>query len=223
MKKALIFKEWLKLRKTWFVAFSLAAALTIYAMIVINRLITLKGVEHLWMIMLLKDNTFVEILKYLPVAVGVAIGAAQMVPEMQQKRLKLTLHLPFPQMRLCIVMLGFGIVLCALVFVAQWVAVGIFYARIIPSQLVWRVLLTMLPWYAAGLMGYIFTAAVCLEDTWRRRVIVSLLGIAMVMVCYLQSAPEAYNAFIFLIMGYVCVLLVLPLGSVMRFKEGRQD
>lgn len=223
MKKALIFKEWLKLRKAWFAAFALAAALTIYAMIVINRLITLKGVEHLWMIMLLKDNTFVEILKYLPLAVGVAIGAAQMVPEMQQKRLKLTLHLPFPQMRLCIVMLGFGLVLCALVFVAQWVAVGIFYARIIPLQLVWRVLLTMLPWYAAGLMGYIFTAAVCLEGTWRRRVIVSLLGIAMVMVCYLQSAPEAYNAFIFLIMGYVCVLLVLPLGSVMRFKEGRQD
>lgn len=192
------------MRKAWFAAFALAAALTIYAMIVINRLITLKGVEHLWMIMLLKDNTFVEILKYLPLAVGVAIGAAQMVPEMQQKRLKLTLHLPFPQMRLCIVMLGFGLVLCALVFVAQWVAVGIFYARIIPSQLVWRVLLTMLPWYAAGLMGYIFTAAVCLEGTWRRRVIVSLLGIAMVMVCYLQSAPEAYNAFIFLIMGYVC-------------------
>lgn len=211
------------MRKAWFAAFALAAALTIYAMIVINRLITLKGVEHLWMIMLLKDNTFVEILKYLPLAVGVAIGAAQMVPEMQQKRLKLTLHLPFPQMRLCIVMLGFGLVLCALVFVAQWVAVGIFYARIIPLQLVWRVLLTMLPWYAAGLMGYIFTAAVCLEGTWRRRVIVSLLGIAMVMVCYLQSAPEAYNAFIFLIMGYVCVLLVLPLGSVMRFKEGRQD
>lgn len=211
------------MRKAWFAAFALAAALTIYAMIVINRLITLKGVEHLWMIMLLKDNTFVEILKYLPLAVGVAIGAAQMVPEMQQKRLKLTLHLPFPQMRLCIVMLGFGLVLCTLVFVAQWVAVGIFYARIIPSQLVWRVLLTMLPWYAAGLMGYIFTAAVCLEGTWRRRVIVSLLGIAMVMVCYLQSAPEAYNAFIFLIMGYVCVLLVLPLGSVMRFKEGRQD
>ena len=223
MKKALIFKEWLKLRKTWFAAFALTVALTVYAMIVINRLITLKGVEHLWMIMLLKDNTFVEILKYLPLAVGVAIGAAQMVPEMQQKRLKLTLHLPFPQMRLCIMMLGFGLVSCALVFVVQWMAVGVFYARIIPSQLVWRVLLTMLPWYAAGLMGYLFTGAVCLEGTWSRRVIVSLLGIAMVMVCYLQPAPEAYNAFIFLIMGYVCVLLALHLGSVMRFKEGRQD
>ena len=211
------------MRKTWFAAFALTVALTVYAMIVINRLITLKGVEHLWMIMLLKDNTFVEILKYLPLAVGVAIGAAQMVPEMQQKRLKLTLHLPFPQMRLCIMMLGFGLASCALVFVVQWMAVGVFYARIIPSQLVWRVLLTMLPWYAAGLMGYLFTAAVCLEGTWSRRVIVSLLGIAMVMVCYLQPAPEAYNAFIFLIMGYVCVLLALPLGSVMRFKEGRQD
>lgn len=223
MEKALIFKEWLKLRKVYAATFVLAAALTVYAMIVINRLITLKGVEHLWMIMLLKDNTFVEILKYMPLAVGIALGAAQMVPEMQQKRLKLTLHLPFPQMRLCSIMLGFGLVLCLSVFVVQWVAVGIFYSRLIPSQLVWRVLLTMLPWYAAGLSGYIFTSGVCLEGTWRRRVILSLLGVAVVMICYLQRAPEAYNAFVVFIIGYVCVLITLPLGSVMRFKEGRQD
>lgn len=223
MEKALIFKEWLKLRKVYAAAFALAAALTVYAMIVINRLITLKGVEHLWMIMLLKDNIFVEILKYMPVAVGIALGAAQMLPEMQHKRLKLTLHLPFQQMRLCSIMLGFGLVLCLSVFVAQWVAVGIFYSRLIPSQLVWRALLTMLPWYAAGLSGYIFTSAVCLEGTWRRRVILSLLGAALVMICYLQAAPEAYNAFVVFIIGYVCVLMTLPLGSVMRFKEGCQD
>lgn len=223
MEKAIIFKEWLKVRRVWIAVSVLAAALTVYAMIVVNRLITLKGVEHLWMIMLLKDNTFVEILKYLPVAVGMAIGVAQMAPEMQQKRLKLTLHLPFPKMRLCMVMLSFGLGLCLAVFAMQWVAVGIFYARIIPSQLTWRVLLTMLPWYAAGLICYLFTAAVCLEGTWRRRVIVTLAGVAMVMICYLQGALEAYNVFILLIIGYVCALVSLPLGSVERFKEGHQD
>ena len=81
----------------------------------------------------------------------------------------------------------------------------------------------MLPWYAAGLMAYLFTAAVCLEGTRARRVILSLLGIAMVMICYMQSAPEAYNSFIILIIMCAGISLVLPLGSVLRFKEGRQD
>ena len=94
MEKALLYKEWLKTRRVFWVALAVAMALSIYAVIMINRLVSLKGVEHLWLIMLLKDNTFIDIIKYSPAAVGIAIGLSQMVPEMIGKRLKLTLHLP---------------------------------------------------------------------------------------------------------------------------------
>ena len=86
MEKAIIFKEWIKTRMVFFISLVLALATAGYAMLMVNRLIELKGVEHLWLIMLLKDNTFIDIIKYVPVAVGIAVGVAQMAPEMNQKR-----------------------------------------------------------------------------------------------------------------------------------------
>ena len=105
MEKALLYKEWLKTRRVFFGALVLAIALACYAVLMMNRLIELKGVDHLWLIMLMKDNTFIDIIKYSPAVIGIAVGAAQMVPEMTQKRLKLTLHLPYPQQRLVLLML----------------------------------------------------------------------------------------------------------------------
>ena len=76
MEKALLYKEWLKTRRVFFAALVLAVALACYAVLMMNRLIELKGVDHLWLIMLMKDNTFIDIIKYSPLAIGIPIGAA---------------------------------------------------------------------------------------------------------------------------------------------------
>ncbi|MDE5651166.1 MAG: hypothetical protein K2I35_09245, partial [Duncaniella sp.] len=119
MEKALLMKEWLKTRKVFLVSIILAVAVTGYAVLMMNRLIELKGVEHLWLIMLLKDNSFVDIIKYIPLVIGIAIAVAQMVPEMTQKRLKLTLHLPYPQRRLVSLMLLTGMTELLIIYIIQ--------------------------------------------------------------------------------------------------------
>lgn len=58
MEKALIFKEWIKTRMVFFISLGLAVSIALYAVVMMNRLIELKGIDHLWLIMLLKDNTF---------------------------------------------------------------------------------------------------------------------------------------------------------------------
>ena len=40
---------------------------------------------------------------------------------------------------------------------------------------------------------------------------------------FLQPAPEAYNGMLILIIITVVLLTVLSFGSIIRFKEGRQD
>ena len=186
-------KEWLKTRLVFFACLAVTLAVGGYAVIMMNRLIQLKGVEHLWLIMLLKDNSFVDVLKYLPLAVGIAVGVAQMAPEMAQKRLKLTLHLP-----------------CG-------------HGRPVGLMLVGRVVLTMLPWYFAGFAGYLFVSAICLEGTRSRRVMLGLLGVAVAMACFLQPAMEAYNGMIPFMLILTVGLLSLSYGSIARFREGRQD
>lgn len=223
MEKALLYKEWLKTRRVFFAALVLAVALACYAVLMMNRLIELKGVDHLWLIMLMKDNTFIDIIKYSPAVIGIAVGAAQMVPEMTQKRLKLTLHLPYPQRSLVMLMLASGMAELLLIFVIQLAILVAYDFTILPHELVWRVALTAMPWYFAGFTAYLYVTAICLEGTWRMRVILALLAIATLMIFFLQPAPEAYNGMTLLLIAFTFLLTILSFGSVIRFKEGRQD
>lgn len=222
MIKALLFKEWLKTRQVFFISLVVTAAVAAYVILMMARLIQLKGVDHLWLIMILKDNSFVDTLKYIPTLVGIAVAVAQMVPEMAQKRLKLTLHLPYPQFTMVGIMLATGMVELLVIYLLQLAAIGIYDSTILPSELTWRVLLTMIPWCLAGFSAYIFTASICLEGTWKRRIILALLGIAVLFTYFAQPALEAYNSILLLIVVFICLSVILPFGSIIRFKEGRQ-
>jgi len=223
MEKALLFKEWLKTRRVFAVSLILAVAMASYTVLMMNRLIELKGVEHLWLIMLLRDNSFVDIIKYIPIIIGIAIGVSQMAPEIMQKRLKLTLHLPYPQDRLISLMLMTGIIELLVIFIIQIGIIAVYDSDILPRELVCRVILTTLPWYFAGFTAYLFTTSICLEGTWKRRVILGLLCVATLMIYYLQPALEAYNGMIIIMIIFFFLLSILSFGSVIRFKEGRQD
>lgn len=223
MKKAIYTKEWLKTRLSFFLSCSMAVAVAVYAVLSMNRLIELKGVDHFWLIMLLKDNMFVDILKYTPVLIGIAIGVSQMVPEMSQKRLKLTLHLPFSQNKLIALMLSVGLLELLGVFLLQLSIIYIYDSSILPYELVNRVLLTTLPWYFAGFTAYLFTAAICLEGTWKMRIILGLLCVSILMLYFLQPTPEAYNGMVLIIILFSLLLTLLSFGSVIRFKEGHQN
>lgn len=223
MEKALILKEWIKTRMVFFISLFIALALAAYAILMMNRLIELKGVQHLWIIMLLKDNTFVDIIKYIPLVIGIALGIAQMAPEMAQKRLKLTLHLPYPQGPLIALMLATGMVELFIIFLLQATVIAAYDFTIMPSEMVWRVMLTTMPWYFAGFTAYLFATAICLEGTWIRRIILGLIGIGTLMVFFLQPMPEAYNGIVFTMIVAILLFTILSFGSVIRFKEGRQD
>lgn len=223
MEKAILMKEWIKTRRVFAMSLILMSAVTAYAILMMNRLIELKGVDHLWLIMLMKDNSFIDILRYIPMVIGLAAGVAQMVPEISQKRLKLTLHLPYPQVRLVALMLAAGVMELIAVYFIPVIAVCIYDMTILPPELVGRVLITTVPWFMAGFSAYIFASAVCLEGTWRMRTILILLGVAVMFIYFLQPALEAYNGMIWQMAVSVGLLALLSFGSVMRFKEGRQD
>ena len=223
MKIALLMKEWLKTRRVFMLALLLAVAVTVYAILMMNRMIELRGVDHLWLILLLKDMTFVDIIKYVPLVAGIALGVAQMMPEMTQKRLKLTLHLPYPQNQLVAIMLLVGLGELLVIYLIQALIIAIYDFTILPVELVSRVMLTTLPWYLAGFTAYLFVTSICLEHTWLRRIIIALLGVAVLMIFFLQPAPEAYNGMILIMILFIIILTMLTFGSVIRFKEGRQD
>lgn len=224
MYSALLFKEWLKTRRVFFLALIAAMLVAGYVILTTNSLITTHGTGALWLAMILKDVSMVDAVKFIPLATGIAVGTAQMVPEMSHKRLKLTLHLPCPQASMVTLMLLTGIAELIVIFLLQALSIVIYDATILPGELVGRVMLTMLPWYLAGICAYLLMSAICLEGTWYTRILLSLPGIAILMTLFLQSGVmAAYNYMIVIILILILMLAVLSFGSIARFKEGLQD
>lgn len=223
MNKAIFLKEWLKTRRVFWVSLLLALLFALYAIMGIRRVVATHGVEHVWLIMLMKDQTFIDALKYLPAVIGVAIGAAQMSPETSLKRLKLTLHLPYSQNRMVCQMIGFGLMECLTVYLIQAAAVAGYYLTVVTPGMTAHVMLTALPWYIAGLDAYLFTAAICLEGKWSRRIILGLTGLGVITVFFMQPAPQAYNGILAGALVFTVILITLSIYSVNRFKEGLID
>ena len=68
-----------------------------------------KGIDHLWVVMVQKDAIFIDLLQFVPLLTGILLAAVQFFPEMQRKCLKLTLHLPYSQKKMVLAMLAFGV------------------------------------------------------------------------------------------------------------------
>ena len=223
MLKAIIYKEWLKTRGVFLIGLLLSVCMAGFEILSMNRVGTVKGVEHIWQIMLMKDNMFVNHLTFIPLAVGVGVGLAQMLPEMVQKRFKLTLHLPYSQNRMVLAMLAVGLAEIVAVSVVTSVIVVVYDMRILAPELVSRVVLTMSPWFVAGVVAYFFTAAGCIEGCRVQKVALSFLGVGVVSWLFAGDAPEAYSGvlLLFVVASLSCALLVYR--SVYRFKEGLQD
>lgn len=224
MYSSIIFKEWLKTRRVFFISLAVALLVAVYVILSTNSVIKENGIVSLWLMMLLKDVSYVDSVTYIPLAIGLALGIAQMAPEVTQKRLKLTLHLPVPQFRLVAMMLATGLSELLVIYLLQAGVILVYDATILHPELVGRVFLTMLPWYLAGFIGYLFVTAVCLEGTWRMRILLSLAGVAVLLVMFLQSGTmAAYNRMLAIIAVFICIITIFPFGSVLRFKEGHQD
>lgn len=223
MIKAIFYKEWIKMRWFCLVAALFLTGFTAYALLRVQRVITFKGAAHIWEVMLEKEVVFIDILQYLPVLLGVLLALVQFIPEMTHKRLKLTLHLPFPQRKMILLMMGVGLAALAVLSAVQAFVLWCYFHTLLAPELVSRILLTSLPWYLAGLALYPLAAWVCLEPTWRRRVADILVAVGVCRLFFLSETPQAYDGMLPWLLALLLCVLFFPLLSVYRFKQGCQD
>lgn len=176
---AIFYKEWIKTR--WYLLLALLVTLGFagYSMLRINRVASMKGVEHVWEVMLARDTVFVDLLEFIPLLVGILLALVQFVPEMHHKCLKLTLHLPYPQLRMINLMLLYGLVVLLICFAANYLLMTVYMQGVLAPELYSRILLTVLPWYLAGIAAYLLISWICLEPTWKRRVLNLVISVLL--------------------------------------------
>lgn len=222
MIKGLLYKEWVKTRWCLLALLLLALCATGYAILTMHRVVTLKGMGHLWEILLSKDVLFIEVLKYQPAVMGGVLALVQYVPEMVQKRLKLTLHLPLHQRTIVVSMLGWGLVLLLFLALLQNALLLCYFAKVLAPELTQHILYSSAPWFMASFTAYTFTALAVLEPTWRRRVLNIFVGLVVLRLYFAVDKPRGYEDMLLPLALFSFLLCGLPVLSIHRFKKGVQ-
>ena len=88
MEKMIVYKEWLKTRWVLLGITLVMAGVAAYALLNLAKVVEFRGAELLWTTLIAKDTVLLEAFRYLPAVAGGLLALAQMLPEIQQKRLK---------------------------------------------------------------------------------------------------------------------------------------
>lgn len=216
------YKEWIKTR--WFLLVALVAhwGFVGYSLLRVNRVASLHGEDHVWVVMMTHDQVFVDLLQYIPVITGLLLGLFQFCPEMYHKCLKLTLHLPIGHLRITSQMLSWGVLSMLALTVTDYLILFCYLQAILPIELYGRILATALPWYLAGFAAYLLCAWIVLESAWRHRLFNIVVALLVLRIYFISSTPCAYMRISWGLAVFTLLLATLSVISITRFKEGKE-
>lgn len=224
MFKIIFFKEWIKTRWYFLISMLFTLGFTSFLLLRISRAISLHdGPSYFWEVMIMKNNILVDSLQFIPIGIGIILALVQFVPEMHNKCLKLSLHLPYSQLKTTFSMLISGLILLLVCFAINYLACYLFFYNYFAIELVEYAMSTTLPWFLAGIAGYLLFAWIVLEPTWKMRIINLVIAALWLKIYFISTLPGSYSYFLGTLLIGTLSLFVLPWLSIIRFKEGKQD
>jgi hypothetical protein len=222
MYRSLLYKEWIKTRSVIIVIAAVFTGVGIYSFLKINEEIRLSGIVNVWEAAVQKDPLFFPWFKYLPLSAGILLALAQYIPEIQFKRLKLTLHLPLREDNILLSMLLYGVGAMALLLLVVLPLLLWGLSRQFPVEIAGSAFQQLTPWFLAGPLAYLLTAWVCLEPQWKQRIFNAIPGLLILSIYLLRSLSGACRSIEPYLIGTLIVAFLFPFYSAARFKEGVQ-
>ena len=109
------------------------------------------------------------------------------------------------------------------IYLIDYLILYVYLQNILAPELTDRILLTSLPWYIGGITAYSLTSWICLEPTWKRKLLNFFISCGIIRIFFLSNVPQAYDGFIWILLLFTGFTFILPWLSVTRFKAGKQD
>ena len=218
--KALGYKEWIKTRRIIGVLVALTLGVLAYSFIEINHNIRLNDAVNEWYMYLFMDTSLPSVTQVLPLLSGVVLALVQFVPEMVNKRLKLTLHLPADEEAIVASMLGYGYLVLILLFSLTVCVYVIGLSYILPSEVITTMMSRLAPAFASGIAAYGFTSWICFEPQWRQRVLNTFVAVGLLSVFFVSAQSAVYMHFGIGFLILIIASCAFPFFSVLRFKHG---
>lgn len=220
MFKAIIYKEWIKLRLYWVLLLAANLGFAAYLSLRLRAVHEFNAAVTIWGAWIFKGYLFFNPYHYAPLVTGILIGGLQFLPEIFSKRIRLVLHLPLGEERVIAQHLGTGLLLLTLILVPVAALLAFTGGIYFPAEFQRNLWLTLAPWLLAGYVAYLLTATLLLETTWRYRIIYLLLGGAALRLFFLGDFYDTYLRVLPAFALWTVILFSLPLLSSYRFRKG---
>ena len=219
--KHLIYKEWLKTR--WFasIALLLNLGVLIYIFIALrSNFLSAGGTIYLSTLMTYKTQFF-SLYRYIPLGIALLIGLSQFVPEITDKRIKLTLHLPLHNLQIIYIMVVYGFVLLFLTMIPGILIFTGLISVYLPAEITIPVLQTMSPWLLGGFCAYFLIATIALEPAWKFRFLYILVSYKVLTLFFMYlSIGNAVS-----LLPVLCLITglsgIAPVYTSYRFNKGQ--
>ncbi len=222
MFKALLLKEWVKLRFVWWLPFLLLVAVILDFYWTLIAVQINNGNDTLWTNLLFKETPYFLNIKTFFIFSGVWLAAFQFYPECSDKRLRVFFHLPIDYKKALSVIFVAGLVLLALLFVLVTIGFLLVCSHFnFPDEIVYPMIYTYIPWALAGVSAWCATASVIAETSMFRKIVIGGIGYGFIEIITQASGFNGMSETLW-IYTLVCIPWAFVLvSSSLRIKEGK--
>lgn len=223
MLQALFYKEWCKTKRIILLLLLVFAGALAYTFINIDQMFRISGATNTWSNTIMKDMSILpQILTWIPVLAALLLSFTQFIPEMTDKRLKLTLHLPLPENKIMSAMLLYGVCILLVLYLLTYILLLLGTSMYYPAEIITAMLWQSAPWFLAGILGYLLATWITLEPTWRQRIFNAFIAICILSVFFISAKSGAYSTLIIYLVLVAIISFSFPFYSTARFKDGAQ-
>ena len=220
MWKSILYKEWLKLKWIFLIVSITGIASIISIFLNVKHDILFGGATSYWYSFLFMGLQYYQVVKYLPLAIGIAIGVGQYFPETVNKRIKLSFHLPVNEDKILITMMLCGTFTLLLTLGSMFILFWGLSAHYFPTEIVHASVISVTPWFLAGFVIYYFISLIVLEPVWKYWIFYALIGYSFVTLFLESSIAGGYEPVIFKLAILTLLLSLSLLFSAYRFRKG---
>ena len=218
---AVVRKEWVKMRRLFWIPFVLVVAVLCDALMTYRGVRANHGAMSLWVDLVYKQTIHFGRIYWVFLFSGLWFAALQFIPECSGKRLRLLFHLPVSHRVSLYTMVFWGIGWCLAVFFCGLAGFRLVLALMdFPPQLADPMVGTLLPWGLAAIVAYCTTASVIAEPSRIRKLAFACVGVALASLLQTSSGFSGMTDSLWL---YALICLPLPLcieAAALRVKEG---
>ncbi len=214
MFKAILYKEWIKIRLFLIIVVSVSISSLLYIGFDVRHAIEMSGPTKNLLSLITYHTRYFSMIKYIPLVSGIALAIIQFVPEMTKNRFRLSFHLPIDERKLLMSMVTIGIINILLVSIILIVGLLIIGTTFYPVEITQASLMTSLPWLLAGFLSYFAASMIIVEPIWKFRVIYMVITYAS---WELFFQEYAFNQYVYSIWKYI---LFMTLFSIIILFPG---